>query len=399
MASARPFHVFISYASEDRNGVAAPLAAALRSEKLNVWFDTDELRAGDEVHGRVEDGLRDSSFVVAVITPDYLRKDWPRRELAAAAGGVIPVLHGITREELQAKAPLIARLKTLDWGDGRNATEAIVARVRETPRGARSDVAVVLAHNQADWDDLEAAIDERLPEVTKLTRGFFDDVALLDASRVLIMPLPHKYTLTRSEVDRIEKWVQGGGGLFLMGHYAERHHETNASAVAWRFNLEFGDDVVMPASETDRAHARSVNPAYTVVATPSPAGHALAAGVRETAWISAASVRSTVVDAPEFTLASGSETVVMRPLGRIEPTGYRPEFARQVADRRGPEAVLAARTWKRGRVVVAGTWKIWTVPTHDNAQLLTNVLTWLRGEEAVHREGTRSAASAPPRVA
>ena len=269
MATTYRFEAFISYASEDRTAVAAPLVAALAKE-VPVWFDQNELLTGQQVHGRITEGLRESRFVIAVLSPDYLRKDWPQLELAAAPGRVIPVLHGITREQLKAMDPLIAQVKSLTWDDNERAVvQAILDRIRSQPRTVRSDVAVVLAHNQTDWDDLETAIDERLPNVTKLTHGFFDDAELLAATRVLIMPPPREYRLTRWEIDQVEKWVQRGGGLLLMGHYAERHHEMNVGEVAWRFNLEFGDDVLMPPSRLDRGHARSVKPHYAVGAVPS----------------------------------------------------------------------------------------------------------------------------------
>lgn len=39
--------VFISYASEDRDAVAAPLAQSLEELGLRVWFDRSELKVGD----------------------------------------------------------------------------------------------------------------------------------------------------------------------------------------------------------------------------------------------------------------------------------------------------------------------------------------------------------------
>jgi hypothetical protein len=165
-----------------------------------------------------------------------------------------------------------------------------------------------------------------------------------------------------------------------MGHYGERHHETNVTEVAWRFNLEFGDDVVMPAERaTDRAHARSVDSEYIVSATASAANHPLAAGVRQVSFVSSASVRSVIRTAPEFTLEAPPNCVIARQLGQIDSSGGRPNFDDQVEDRRGPVSLLAARKWKKGRVVAVGTWKIWTIDHGDNARLIANTVDWLRG--------------------
>lgn len=374
--------IFISHASEDKSAVALPLKAALEREGLHVWLDQAELKLGESVPGKIGEGLRDAQFVVAVLSRDFLRKPWPRREIESALDRVLPVLHGLTSEEVSAEAPLVGSLKSVSWEAGEAAVvTAILDRVSAKPAAVRSDVAVDFAHGQRSWDDLEDGISARYPDVTKLVRGFFEEKSVLSLTHVLVLPAPRQYRFSRSEIDAIQDWVAAGGGLLLMGHYAERHHEMNISEVAWRFDLEFGDDVVLPASRVDRGHARSVDPVYAVAAAPSADDHPLAAGVLQAELISSASVRSTVRERPEFTLETGPDAVVGRPLGRIDVTGARVFLEDQVEDRRGPVTVLAARRWKQGRVVAVGTWKLWTVDRGDNARLVGNVLEWLRRRE------------------
>lgn len=379
------FDIFISHASEDTAAVAAPLTAALERAGLRVWLDRDQLRLGDSVAGSINDALARARFTVVVISPAFLRKPWPGRELNASLDRLLPVLHGVTQEELQATAPLAGTLKSIAWTSGEAAVvAAILDRVRpDARRQATSTIAVDLAHGQGGergWDDLEAAIDRHARGATKLMRGFFEDEAALAAARVLIMPPPRLYQLSVAETKRIADWVEAGGGLFLMGHYAERHHQMNVSALAWRFDLEFADDIVLPPTTMSRGHARSVDPRYSVAATPVPADHAIAAGVGTAAFISSASVRSTVQTPPEFTLETAADVVVARPLGRINAAGHREYLDDIVADRRGPVSLLAARRWKKGRVIAAGTWKLWTVEQGGNATMLKNALAWLAGE-------------------
>jgi hypothetical protein len=375
---AHQFDVFISHASEDLNSVAAPLKAALEREQMKVWLDQSELQLGQSVTGKIADGIRDSRFVVAVLSRDFLRKQWPKRELEASLDKVLPVLHGITNAQLAAESPLVGSLKSVSWDAGEGVVvRAILDRLRGGVPKVESHIAVDLAHGQTDWDDLEDAIESRYPLATKLRLGFFEEDAILNLSRVLIIPAPRKYRFSRSEIDKVERWVATGGGLLLMGHYAERHHEMNISEMAWRFDLEFGDDVLLPAARVERTHARSIDPAYSVVARPAPDGHPLAADVREAVLVSSASVRSTVHAQPEFTLETGDEVMLARPLGRIDATGARVFLEDQIEDRRGPATVLAARGWKKGRVVAVGTWKLWTVAQGDNARLITNIVEWL----------------------
>ena len=50
--------VFISYASEDRDIVAGPLANALREKGLRVWFDQFEIKVGDSLFASISEGIR-----------------------------------------------------------------------------------------------------------------------------------------------------------------------------------------------------------------------------------------------------------------------------------------------------------------------------------------------------
>jgi hypothetical protein len=384
-----PYQVFLSHASEDKNAVALPLHDALTRANLRVWLDREELKLGHSIPGTISDGLRDSQYVVVILSRAFFAKEWPRRELEASIDKLLPVLYGVTPEQVKAEMPMVGALESVSWDLGEAiVTAAILERIQAGPTVPRSDVAVDLAHGQADiagrkgWDDLEAAIDSLYPAITKLRHGIFEESAVFDKTRVLILPPPRKYRFAKPEVDKIESWVAKGGGLLVMGHYAERHHDMNISEVAWRFNLEFGDDVVLPPAHVVRGHARSVDPKYIVRALPSAIDHPLAAGIREAAFISAATVRSTTSDWPEFTLDTTADAVVARPLGLIDPAGARECLDDQVEERRGPVSLLAARRWKKGRVIAAGTWKLFTVEQADNVRLIANVIDWLRGSSA-----------------
>lgn len=50
--------VFISHAGEDKQDVARPLSEALTAAGLRVWLDEDELRLGDSLRGKIDQGLR-----------------------------------------------------------------------------------------------------------------------------------------------------------------------------------------------------------------------------------------------------------------------------------------------------------------------------------------------------
>jgi sulfite reductase alpha subunit-like flavoprotein len=68
----KDYDVFISHASEDKEDVARPLAEALRSNGLNVWYDEFELKIGDSLRRKIDKGIANSNFGVIVISRDFI---------------------------------------------------------------------------------------------------------------------------------------------------------------------------------------------------------------------------------------------------------------------------------------------------------------------------------------
>src|SRR5688572_1660795 len=92
--------VFISHAREDKVAVARPLAEALLRSGLRVWLDEQEISLGDSLTGKINEGLAQSRYGVVILSPDFLAKEWPKRELGALLAielkhgkRVLPVLH------------------------------------------------------------------------------------------------------------------------------------------------------------------------------------------------------------------------------------------------------------------------------------------------------------------
>jgi TIR domain len=73
--------VFVSHATEDKNDFVRPLVHRLTERGLKVWFDEFTLKVGDSLRRSIDRGLAASRFGIVVISPDFLRKEWPQREL------------------------------------------------------------------------------------------------------------------------------------------------------------------------------------------------------------------------------------------------------------------------------------------------------------------------------
>jgi hypothetical protein len=112
--------VFVSHASEDKEEFARALAQGLKDHGLRVWFDEFTLRVGDSLRRSIDKGLAHSRYGVVVISPAFLSKEWPQKELdglmAREVHGrkvILPVWHNIDAIALRQYSPLLAdRLAT-----------------------------------------------------------------------------------------------------------------------------------------------------------------------------------------------------------------------------------------------------------------------------------------------
>jgi hypothetical protein len=62
---AKPTTIFISHASEDKHDFVRPLAHALKSRGLRVWYDEFSLKLGDSLRRSIDKGLAECSAGVA----------------------------------------------------------------------------------------------------------------------------------------------------------------------------------------------------------------------------------------------------------------------------------------------------------------------------------------------
>ena len=60
--SEKQWDVFISYASEDKDAIAEPLAQALRHAGIMVWLDQQELKLGDSLSEKIYEGFAKIHF-------------------------------------------------------------------------------------------------------------------------------------------------------------------------------------------------------------------------------------------------------------------------------------------------------------------------------------------------
>lgn len=396
---AKEWDIFISHASEDNRTATLPLAEALRHKGLTVWIDERELSVGDSLRERINEGIARSRYGVVILSPSFLDKHWPKNELNALLAReengrkiLIPVRHEISQTEVARDYPLIADRLSLSFADGLElVVDKIVAMVGRPDYNVAADIAIDFSHGQRKWNFLESSLEQYAQRIIKIERGILEQPELLAACRVLVMPPPMQIRFTKPEIDKLANWVDAGGGLLLMGCYDERHHSSNFSELAWQFDYDIRHDLLLPSPDSTenenqppqntRSHVLSRDSKYAVKVTidPRTTSHPIVNEVSDIAFLSATSIEPTSTENPELTLKSPKSTWIMRPIGHIQPDGSRPAIDHWEPDRQGEVILLASRKWNRGRVVVSGTWKLWTVEYGDNSKLLENIIKWLSG--------------------
>ena len=95
--------IFLSYASEER-AIAERIAVGLRQEDHTVFFDRDDLPAGEAFDARIRDAVGDSDLMVFLISPESLESGayaltelgFAKRRWKDPARRVLPVMAGPT---------------------------------------------------------------------------------------------------------------------------------------------------------------------------------------------------------------------------------------------------------------------------------------------------------------
>jgi hypothetical protein len=139
----KSWDLFISHASEDRDDVVTPLADLLAQGGLRVWLDSAEMHLGDSIRSKIDQGLSDSRFGVIVLSPSFLRKKWPLREMNALFSleeddqhSVLPIWHQLTLAEVKQFSPMLADRVAASTSEG---LQAVATRI--------TDAVLYAAHN------------------------------------------------------------------------------------------------------------------------------------------------------------------------------------------------------------------------------------------------------------
>ena len=87
--------VFISYSRKDISFIET-LVADLKNAGLEVWYDVSHIAGGARWRSEIENALRNSEYVIVVLSPDSIASEWVEREFLFSSNlrrKIIPVMY------------------------------------------------------------------------------------------------------------------------------------------------------------------------------------------------------------------------------------------------------------------------------------------------------------------
>lgn len=140
--------VFICHASEDKDAIIRPLFEALTEAGISCWYDEAEIKWGDSIPQKVNEGLMVSRFALVVLSPVSARKNWPQAEMHAllnkeASSGeirILPLLVGTDQDvaKILRLFPLLSDKFYLRWDDDVN--EVVNAMLTRLDRSQKTKI-------------------------------------------------------------------------------------------------------------------------------------------------------------------------------------------------------------------------------------------------------------------
>ena len=111
------YDVFVSHAWEDKESFVDEFVTELEKQNLKVWYDKKQMKLGDSMRQKIDEGLSKSRFGIVVLSPDYIKdgKYWTKAELdglfqleSVNGKTIIPIWHNLLKKDVMAYSPTIA---------------------------------------------------------------------------------------------------------------------------------------------------------------------------------------------------------------------------------------------------------------------------------------------------
>lgn len=111
------FDFFISHSSTDKEPIVDSLVNTLQNMGYSVWYDKNEILAGDNISLAVKKGLENSYCLILVLTNNFFESKWTFFEAGtfdAHNNRIIPLIYNISDSQKSSILSMIGNLKYLN---------------------------------------------------------------------------------------------------------------------------------------------------------------------------------------------------------------------------------------------------------------------------------------------
>ena len=135
----KKYDVFISHSSLDKEFVRK-LHNSLNKLDISIFIDEKEFKWGDNWKDKLYDSIKESEFAIVVISNNFFDREWTEKELnefmllqKANKGQkiVLPLLYGITVNDLVNKYPTLSNIQALIYDEEKNNCDSIALSFAE----------------------------------------------------------------------------------------------------------------------------------------------------------------------------------------------------------------------------------------------------------------------------
>lgn len=112
------YDFFVSHASRDKEDIVDELVDMLNNMGYQVWYDKNELIAGNAILSEIESGLANSYCLLLVLTDNFMKSKWTYFETghftALKIGRVIPLLYQLSSKNREVITGILGNRKYVD---------------------------------------------------------------------------------------------------------------------------------------------------------------------------------------------------------------------------------------------------------------------------------------------
>ena len=125
------YKLFLSYSSKDK-AIVKKIVSALNGLGIQLWFDEWEINVGDSIATKIREGLKESSYLLIVLSTNSVRSPWVEKELNIALMKEIESKNVVIMPALLDNCEIPEIIRDKKYADFRTSFESGISALSKT---------------------------------------------------------------------------------------------------------------------------------------------------------------------------------------------------------------------------------------------------------------------------